>query len=450
VLDVYVRQGAAALEANDYATARLCFLQLAREAPERPEFRHNLAYCLERLGQRREAEELFAQLAPDDSQGYAPTHTRQAHRLLKTVPLTPELVRSAEHHLLCSLTGNPDNPEAHALLAKIMVATGRGHLAKEHLLLGVKVDAELSLPLALLHNATGEAVAAKDWADQAARVFQQKTEANVEDDGARLRWAEALLLGGDCQSALKELQRGFELKQAEVYRKPLAVAHAACADILSKQGKITPDDQWALLERGLRLDPKNFHLLRELIVLSHAENAAGAKARQCLERLEGEQKDSATLQFFLGQDAVAHRQFAKAQRYFERTLALVPEYAIAANNLAYLLARNPTPDLDRALNLMHDVLKKYPSNPNYRDTRGQILLMVGKWREAVDDLKQALPALAKNRELHLALGAAYEHLGEKEHAAQHRRLAEMLPEDGGPVTDRRQEPPMPSEEASKK
>jgi tetratricopeptide (TPR) repeat protein len=258
-----------------------------------------------------------------------------------------------------------------------------------------------------------------------------------------LKWAEALLLQGKCLAALEELKRGSEQGPSEIYRKPLAIAHAASAATLVQQGKLATDEQWLLVERGLRLDPKNILLQLQLIGLSHDPSPVGAKARLFLRRFEAEEIDSATLPFFLAQDALASRQFSRARAYFERALALAPNNAIAANNLAYLLAWDKTPDLERALHLINTVLKQHPSTPQFRDTRGQILVKMGRWQEAVVDLEHALPALAKDRNLHVALSKAYEQIGKKEGAAEHRRLAAALPGDDGPAMDEAREAPLP-------
>jgi uncharacterized protein HemY len=82
------------------------------------------------------------------------------------------------------------------------------------------------------------------------------------------------------------------------------------------------------------------------------------------------------------------------------------------------------PELDRALRVVNEALDRYPNQANLRDTPGRVLLKQKKWKEAVIDLEGALPVLGSNAGLHQALADCYEQLGQKDLAAEHRRLAQ--------------------------
>jgi len=72
------------------------------------------------------------------------------------------------------------------------------------------------------------------------------------------------------------------------------------------------------------------------------------------------------------------------------------------------------------------VLEKFPQNANFRETRGEVLVKLGRWQEAVLDLEYALPTLGSRRNTHAALAEAYHGLGSQELAAQHEKLAKSL------------------------
>ena len=81
-------------------------------------------------------------------------------------------------------------------------------------------------------------------------------------------------------------------------------------------------------------------------------------------------------------------------------------------------------NLDRALKVMEFVLKQEPKNPRLRETRGQILASMGRWKESVSDLEYALPNMTNKGPIHATLAKAYLELGLPELAEQHRKLAQ--------------------------
>ena len=68
-----------------------------------------------------------------------------------------------------------------------------------------------------------------------------------------------------------------------------------------------------------------------------------------------------------------------------------------------------------------------PDQGRFRDTRGQILAKMGRWKEALADLEAALPSAPRSTELHRTLAEVYTHLGVPGMAAEHRALAEQKP-----------------------
>ncbi|MCU0718195.1 MAG: hypothetical protein MUC83_00710 [Pirellula sp.] len=86
------------------------------------------------------------------------------------------------------------------------------------------------------------------------------------------------------------------------------------------------------------------------------------------------------------------------------------------NDLAMLLAREATPDLERAFKLINEAVAMMPNNPNYLDTYGQILLIANRPVEAIAKLEAAtsfypdaenLPALAAHINSRKQLEKAY-------------------------------------------
>jgi Flp pilus assembly protein TadD len=138
-------------------------------------------------------------------------------------------------------------------------------------------------------------------------------------------------------------------------------------------------------------------------------------------------RSPALLHMVLGADAQDRDQKAEALLHFEQAHALAPERPDIANNLACSLMLAEPPDLSRALKLINEVLEKHSRNPHYRESRGQILARMQRWKEALVDMEYALPAMSRNRDLHRTLADIYTHLQVPRLAAEHRQLAELLP-----------------------
>jgi len=88
-----------------------------------------------------------------------------------------------------------------------------------------------------------------------------------------------------------------------------------------------------------------------------------------------------------------------------------------------LLALGNPPDLPQALAIAQLLVEKFPDQPHFRDTRGQVLVKLGRWDDAVKDLEYALPRLNDKSATHTALAQVYENLGLRDLAAEHERLA---------------------------
>ncbi len=97
------------------------------------------------------------------------------------------------------------------------------------------------------------------------------------------------------------------------------------------------------------------------------------------------------------------------------------------NNLAMAIVENSKKDdLPRALELSNAAIKAMPDHPYMRDTRGRVLLMMGKPSEAILDLEVALQAPELAADVHRLLAEAYTGLNQNELASEHMKQFEAL------------------------
>src|SRR5262249_53189687 len=132
------------------------------------------------------------------------------------------------------------------------------------------------------------------------------------------------------------------------------------------------------------------------------------------------------IHFALGVDAWQNGRAHEAQLHWERAFQLAPDIPVLANNLAWLLYQTDANQLSKALDLVNLAIAKAPQETNFRDTRGHILVKMGRFKDALPDLEAALPRSPNSANLHRTLAEVYAQLELPAMAAEHERLAREL------------------------
>jgi predicted Zn-dependent protease len=169
-------------------------------------------------------------------------------------------------------------------------------------------------------------------------------------------------------------------------------------------------------------------LLEALAVAAAGVGPPAAAARVAAERRIAAGGPTAVgLQLALGIEARKHGNVIEARRLIGAAYRADPKWPVVANTLAGLLIQDPDPDPDRALTIIDAALRDRANDAGFRSTRGQVLVRLGRWQEAVRDLEFALPRVPPNRETHQALARAYRGMNLTSLADTHERKAAELP-----------------------
>jgi tetratricopeptide (TPR) repeat protein len=430
----YLEQAKNAFKAKDYPAAMACYERLAPHGGEQPAILYGLALTADALDQTDRASAIMAELAPVDGPGYAPAHLWRAAQLLRAPNRLAQTRQAAEAHLLRALDGEPeDRQTAHAILGELYLSSGQLDQAEAHLLKAVKARPHLHLRLAVLYALKGDKERARSEAQLAVNFYRARSQGDVANHQARIHWADATTFLEDFPAAVAILEEGLTATGEPQYRQALASVYLLWSDALARDAKEKLADRLTLLERGLRYDPSNAGLLDRLSAATRIDGPDADKARAVLQGLLARGEAPATVHFALGVDAWQRGKTDEARLHWERAHQLAPQVGVIANNLALVLAEGQAPDLPRALELVNLALEHSPNQAIFRDTRGTILVRMGRWKEALPDLEAALPQQANKAELHRTLADVYEHLGVPEMAAEHKRLAEAKPAELSPA-----------------
>jgi Flp pilus assembly protein TadD len=107
----------------------------------------------------------------------------------------------------------------------------------------------------------------------------------------------------------------------------------------------------------------------------------------------------------------------EARKMYEKALEVNPNFAPAANNLAWiLLLENEDPD--RALDLAKRAKAQLPDDPNVADTLGLALIHKGVYTAAIAELSEAAEKMPEHSTVLYHLGLAFWKNGEKEKAIE--------------------------------
>jgi tetratricopeptide (TPR) repeat protein len=425
----YLDRAQSAFKARDYAAALTCYERLAPLGKERPEILFGLARASLAQGQFGRADVILQSLAPPKRTGYPPAHLWLARRLLQSAPADKGVRQAAKEHLRSALDGDLDERDAaYGLLGQLYLEEKDYVQAEAYLAKAVKTHPQLRLKRARMHQEQGNLHEARNEALSAVEYFQARAQADRTDHQARLTWADGLTFLGQFEDATAVLKEGLvsttEAAPRNAYRGALGRVFAAWLDSLDRGGRASAGEKLKLLDQGLGYDPSNAALLSRLVEAASLQGPGADEARDALRGLLVQGQGSATIHFALGVDAWRHGDRKGATLHLDEAYRLAPQTPLIANNLAWVLSQGPKPDLPRALELSDLALQRSPREPAFHDTHGEILVRLGKWKEALPDLEAALAASPKDHRLHSRLAEVYAQLGDDALAAEHRRLAQ--------------------------
>jgi tetratricopeptide (TPR) repeat protein len=153
-----------------------------------------------------------------------------------------------------------------------------------------------------------------------------------------------------------------------------------------------------------------------------------AEARAEYEALAAREAKPVAALTMIGMILQGQSDTAGARQYYERVLELDSGAAVAANNLAWLLATQGG-NLDVALQHAQTAKRHLPDNADVSDTLGFIYYKKGLHTLAIAALKESAEKDARNPVFQSHLGLAYAKAGDAARAKQHLTRAFELRED---------------------
>ena len=114
------------------------------------------------------------------------------------------------------------------------------------------------------------------------------------------------------------------------------------------------------------------------------------RVRRELNRLIAGDEPNPMAHFALSNLLWEREEFEEATTHLELAYKIQPKFTIVLNNLAWVLAHQDPPDLDRALELASQAVKQSPKDGRYHDTLGTVYLKQEKYKDAAAEFQLAL------------------------------------------------------------
>lgn len=178
------------------------------------------------------------------------------------------------------------------------------------------------------------------------------------------------------------------------------------------------------LQKAVELDKKNvdaFITLGQIQIGQGERDKAMATYQQLLAQNPREVRSYAAL----GTLEESAGNWQKAEDLYRQALGIDPNYAIAANDLAYAMLEHGG-NTDAALSLAQTARRGLPDSPGAADTLAWAYYQKGVYQSAIDLLEGAVKKVPNDPSFHYHLGLAYEKVKDKSRAKQHLERALAL------------------------
>jgi tetratricopeptide (TPR) repeat protein len=336
---------------------------------------------------------------------------------LKLAPYDPDARTLMAHHLFLKrdfeaarkeaimvLQVAPSNFRAAIILGKSLMALGK---TDDAVRLFTEMEGQAPDNVEILYNKAVACLAQKDM-QKAAAAFEKIL--TIKSDFTPALVAMSGILIQD-----KKVDQAIALVRKHLQESPKNLDYyLLLAGILEKYDS-SPDEALKLLRQAQEISPDSprvYSAISVLLVRMGKNEEALKEYKLLVEKNPSDVRGYMALGTLLDQsgDAVG------AKAAYEKALTLRPKFAAAANNLAWLIAKSPEPDLGEALRLSLMAKEAFPEDPFIADTLGWIHYKRGSHKLA---LTQFVMATEKAPELgtlryHLALALVAD--GQKDQA----------------------------------
>ena len=356
----------------------------------------------------------MARLAPLDKPGFFPAHAWQVKALAAGV-VTKDKARATveiEQHMDRMIELQPDAVQLKVQKAVFWAQSGKTDQARA-------LIAPLAEQYPKLKLFDAEIVAKRDGeaagTSEIERVASELASAMIQrpltlDEHATLIEAYRVLQDEEAmETAIADAKKHFPRNDA--LEQAISDAYARVAATKRGGDVSSQTEMLGLLAKSLDANALNAASLGQLITLAREDSEVGEKAGEILDEIREDKATPAGTRLVTGSEKARLGEYAKALSDLQKVVKDHPESAVAWNNLAWVLGEIGE-DLPKARRYADKAVELAPQDLRFLETRGQILVKMKMWKEAVEDLEKALPGFKEDEKFLKVLEEARQKLGD--------------------------------------
>lgn len=398
----YAGRLAQAIKDEDISTARVAADRLVQMHPEEEQQLIRRALVEDELGDPELASNLMQDLAKfDGSSSAAMWLASRSGDRSKISQWPKEQLQEYCDWLMTASMNAPKDPRPLIELSRLLQSYGDLRRAHAVLLPLAQTNVEICYMTVQLESKLGFKAQAKRRAIPLLSALQPMLIQMPQNMLLRFRCSELMILLGQSEEAVSLLRDGM-LHAADEQQKAM-LDDALVKAILQDLDRETRMDKSAagslrkfrLLDEASEIDAEH-PLLKQafpkVCVESYAYNTPDVRAaRDAVYAI----LDTEQIRFIEGTVAIQRGQIDRAKNLLD-TEEIVEgdgtQTPGVLNNLAHAILQEKSPDLNRALELCNRAVKAVPGHPYLRETRGQVLVRLGRYRQAASDLELGMYA----------------------------------------------------------
>ena len=394
ISDRYSKEAKQAMVAGDFELAKTHFSRLMQDEELTQPQKLQWVVVLAETGEKERAEEVLDELAPEDGVGFAPAHRVKALKIAfsrknKNAPLPLKRLEQLEHHLRHSRETTPMIQQAWAIYHRSNDSPDK---AIQALAVAAEKDPTYYIAIAKYQGELNHPEDQKETLRKAEQVFDQLLEEDPTDSRSRCLLADSMSQQGRFDEAQEVLVKGMKVNADESMRLANAAFFTMRHD-LEQAGQNRVGKRVTYLFRALGAQPNHLPIYERLIKLADEKNSGDGsfvRVRRELNRLIAGDDPNPLAHFALSNILWQHEKFDEATIHLELAYKIEPRFTIVLNNLAWVLAHQDPPDLERALELASQAVEQSPEDGRYRDTLGTIYLKQENYTDAAAEFQLAL------------------------------------------------------------
>ncbi|MEO1996725.1 MAG: hypothetical protein ABGZ17_15785, partial [Planctomycetaceae bacterium] len=345
----YRARARAALNKEDYRTAKLCYERLSQFGVEDNLSLFNLAYAANEIGDSEQTATILERIAPDDRAVYAKAHFWRAQRILASHFLGTKRLARVELHLKHVLKRDATHIQAHLGLARLYKTARHFKNAIQHYLPICGEVPQIYLELAKCYALDGQSERATFYGELAESYFTFESSQNQTSIRLRLRRAESIMFLDRYPESIDILKQTILMSDTKQVRRALAMVYVNWSDSLDLEDIVDVAQKYTLLEQGLRVYPNEPLIFDRLMRILQSED--GDVAKKQLVELLTRGHAQALVHLLLGTLAGVEGDSKQAIFHLERANDIEPNTPIVMNNLAWHMSQTESGNLGAALKL---------------------------------------------------------------------------------------------------